>query len=346
MFYLVKLTPPRPCAKRTRRGRAATWALSIAALAVVAFAASRAAIPVSGLAAPSKDVAIAVVGAGEDDPLWPVIRAVSAARQAQVPQYRIRVEAPPMTSINAQHALLRRLRDEAAAVCVQVIEPAATRPVLEELRRAGLIVVTMGRPVEAEVPFLHVGWSEGLVGEQLARTLVDQLPDGGMIALLTRRSDAGDDDRALAMRSELRRFVGLRIIAEYPCRTSSDAQAAMAAAHENFPALAGWLSLGDWPLHIDAERAEAALGGRMLVAADASPATWPVLERNLPITVITPDYARLAGAAIDRARDVLMGRGDARDRSQLPILAITHANVAGFRSACLPEPAGTPAPGR
>jgi ABC-type sugar transport system substrate-binding protein len=342
MLFLVKGSHHRTPATRTGSGWPTGWLVGLIALAVVAFVATRGFVPAPGAAAAPHSGVIAVVGAGEDDPLWPVVRAVALAQQPLIPQNRIVVEAPPITSINAQHGILRRLRDEAKAVCVHVIDPLASRSVLEQLRASGVIVVTMGPAVASEVPFLHVGWSEGNLGEQIARTLVDKLPEGGMLALLKPAGETGDSDRALAMRSELRKFVGLRIIVEYECSTAADARAAMIAAHRDYPAITGWISLGNWPLQIDAEEAEAILGKRLLVAADATPATWPVIERDLAITVVTPNYAQLASAAVARARDVLMGRGDARDRSPVELLTITRENLGDFRQACLA--AESPAP--
>lgn len=282
---------------------------------------------------------VAMIGAGEDDPLWPMLRAGAEAQRAGMPRIALRVEAPPHSSPSAQAEVVRRLAGEGLrGLCIQVTDQRALRDLLEQLRDRGVVVVTMGQPVESRVAFHHVGWSEQHVGEMLGRAAAEAFAAGGRIGLIKSAEDFGPlVDRYQAFKSEIAPFIGIEVFTELPCRSSAEAEALLRRGQTDFPGLSGWVSMGPWPLMIEKARAEELLRGRVLIAADPLPATWDVLDSDMQVTAVGPDYGELIRMALGTTRDILMQGGAGRDRGTVPIRTVGSANVAAFRDSCMPS---------
>lgn len=281
---------------------------------------------------------VGFVGAGEDDALWPVLREGAEAQRLRMPGLALHIEAPPRTSASAQAQILRKLHERGVrALCVQVVDPPALRDVLVWLRTCGVVVVTMGRSIETEPPFDHVGWSEQQLGEEIGRAISQALPTGGRIVMLRPAEPGGPlHDRYLAIRSEVAAYIGLQVFGEYPCSSADEAALILKQSVEHFPDLTGWISVGPWPLLIEPAEAEALTAGRLLIAGDPVPGTWNVLTRCAETAALGPDYGEMAGMALGTARDALAQGGTARRRGSVPLRSIRGHDVDAFRRACLP----------
>ena len=193
---------------------------------------------------------IAVVGAGESDPLWPVLRAAAAHFQRDTPAIEVQAHTPPVASVNLQADLVRRLRSKGMrGVCIQIIDPKATSGLLESLRAEGAVVVTLLHPVESAEPFLHCSIDDADMGAALADTLAGHIPAGGTAGVLYHDGDEAAKRRHQAFRQQMTRHAGISILRELDCGGDpATARTAMREAMKRFPGIDGWVTLGDWPV--------------------------------------------------------------------------------------------------
>ncbi len=178
---------------------------------------------------PRKRVRMALVGAAQDDPLWPVLRNGALRAQRDFGGVMIETFAPSSPSATAQSELLRSLRDrDFLAVCVQVAEPEAVRAALEDVRSAGVFVVTLMRPVPSSQPFHHCGPDEAQIGRALADTLLESIGHAGTIAVLT--GDGSLDPRARVFRDRIREYADVHVLRE--CSDKGEPEQVWAATQE------------------------------------------------------------------------------------------------------------------
>jgi len=201
---------------------------------------------------------MAVVGAGQADPLWPVIRG-SAERFVRTLavglDLRVRIQAPETVSPDQQAQLIRRLHDQGMrGLCVQIGQPPIPARLLESLRSEGVVVVTMMRQVKSKQPFLHSGINPYDLGAALAQAVAQQVPQRGTLGLLYADKDDVDRRRLAGFRSRIPRFPRLSVLRELDCAGEpATAGRMIRQTMERFPGIDGWVSLGSWPLRIEGD---------------------------------------------------------------------------------------------
>ena len=294
---------------------------------------------------------IAVVGAGESDPLWPILKGTARSYWAEVSTdyYGLRVKAPPVVSVNAQAKIVRRFHEMGMrGLCIQIIDPQATRQLLESLRSRGVVVVTMVTPVESDVPFDHCGWSDRDVGTRIAETLTDISPEGGYVAMFV-PADDGDKrsnkpvDTAIAQRGHefkqrLSAYPTFKSVGEFQCSSAQSARAQIVHSLQRFPTLRAWVSLGNSPL-IDSAAAvgelESALrSGKKRIILTDNPLCrfWPGVDSNVRMIAVSGDYGLIAPTAIGVVRAVLLQGGSSRDLGRIPLRVVNNAGLQDFRT--------------
>lgn len=293
---------------------------------------------------------IAVVGAGEGDEMWPVLRGTAASHWAKLPKsgFELRVEAPPIVSVNAQAQLVRRLhREGMRGLCIHVIDPPATRHLLESLRSKGLQIVTMVRSVEAAVPFDHCGWSEQDVGIRMVEALTEALPHGGEVVLLAPADDPDSvihkqDTSALMQRHQILRhrlaaYPTFKVLGEYPCSSAKAARANIVKSVRLFPALTALVSVGNWPLIEPEDGAGSlidilgSLKDVIVVTADPFPTTWRTFESGVGIIAVAAEYGSVAPSAIDIVLASLARGSAMRAGGRIPLRVVDEAGFGSFR---------------
>ncbi|MFQ5414515.1 MAG: sugar ABC transporter substrate-binding protein [Phycisphaerae bacterium] len=325
--------PPRchACAKRAKRPkRNAT--LGLLALAATVVPACRRGEP-SPQTRETRDF-IAVVGAGRTDPLWPALSATAARLRGRLGKYDLRIDAPPFVSVNAQLHLVRRLdREHAKALCIQVIDPPATRPLIESLRARGLAVVTMVRPVHAPDPFNHFGWSEQAIGKRMADALADALPAGGDVAVIvpSANGDDGLNQRRAMLRRGLADHANLRVVYECACAQPDAARRHIADAPRRFPTLSAWAAIAPWPITGTTGDVAELRAAPLIVTAHPLPPTWPAFDAGVNIIAVAPAYEQIAPAAVHAAYAALLSANTTPGRVDVPLRVIDLKSYASFR---------------
>jgi ABC-type sugar transport system substrate-binding protein len=299
----------------------------------------------------SARAAIAVVGAGRDDPLWPVIKGTAEAVRADLVGRELIVDAPEIVSFNAQSRLIRRLYEEGvSALCVQVVDPAASRDLLEGLREHGVIVVTMVRTVDSVIPFEHCGWDERAFAERMVDQLIERLPKGGHLVLLaspelvSRRDGAdvgmvdsrrdGMVQRYRALKHALRSFGTLRVLKEYPCDSGDSALRAMKRSVEELPTIAAWVSLENWPLRVEPEETTSLFAGdrqRFLLATDPMMSVCREFGGVRPVVTVGPEYGEIVPAAVHTAQTLLLRGGSFRSPGTIHLRVVTNLDFDSYK---------------
>ncbi len=289
---------------------------------------------------------IAVVGPGDNDPLWPVLAATASRHVAAWQALPVRIEAPPRVSSNAQTQLIRKLEAEGMrALCVQVVDVDASRSLLESLRRRGVVVVTMIDEVPVSPSFHHCGWDEHALGEKMAVALGEALrgleltsdPNVGMkeIAIIAPSAliaSMSSSDQAESVGAAIRRYRGFRsaltkrsvieILEESPCDDPAELPAVIWDIHKRFPTLDGWVLADGWSAGDVPPKIAKILRHRIVLTAHALPPMWPLTETEARVIAVRANYGSIAPHALDQAHALLRSGMSPRRRIETDLVAV------------------------
>jgi ABC-type sugar transport system substrate-binding protein len=245
---------------------------------------------------------VAVVGVAEGDPLWPVLRNGALRAQRDFGSVTIETFAPSVPSAEAQSELLRSLRNrDFLAVCVQVAEPEPLRPALEDLRSAGVFVVTMMRPVPSLETFHHCGPDEARIGRALADALVESIDRAGTIAVLAGDGPDGEAEaRMRVFRDRIREHAGVHVLRELPDEgTPAQAWAATQGFGSRYPRLTALALVSD-RLFEDPSLWSAPLApdSCKVFGVGPLPARWPLLANRWCHALVGAEYGEIGYKAI------------------------------------------------
>lgn len=301
---------------------------------------------------------IAVVGAGDNHPLWPVLAATASRHVAAWQAMPVRIEAPPRVSSNAQNQLIRKLEAEGMrALCVQVVDVDASRSLLELLRRRGVVVVTMIDEVRVSPPFHHCGWDEHALGEKMAVALGEALYGRGLevisdpkvgikeIAIIAPSAliaSMSSGDQAESAGAAIRRYRGFRsalskrraieVLEECPCDDPAELPAAIRDIHKRFPTLDGWVLADGWSADDVPTDVANAIQDRIVLTAHAFPSMWPLTETEARVIAVGADYGSIAPHALDQAHATLRGGMSRRRKTEVDlVVVVTERGWTGYR---------------
>ncbi len=279
---------------------------------------------------------IAVVGVGQDDPVWPVIAATAKRTFAQLNQVglSLRVEAPATSSIHGQQRLLTQLRDAGVrGLCVQVTDPVAMKPILESLADQGIQITTMVERIETSKPINHVSIDDSAVGEAVANALLEALPEGGNVALLHSASAVESQvrrrkafERRMSLQSDL------RVLLEYDCGGDAEmAEQIVRETMQRYPRLAGWAVLGSWPLEAGTDEPPLVSETCRLVGVGPGPVIGGRIDDGWAHSMVVVHYDRLVGQAITECVGSVLNMNRATTRSRIGARVVTRETLDAFR---------------
>ena len=243
-----------------------------------------------------------VAGLGEDDPLWPILKAsarsyVGTARSLQVQFVAPAKSDPAAVADLVFQSLDRRVR----AVCLQSNGDDATRRLAMDLTQGGRSVVLIGQDMPDTGRFGHVGWDEREAGKALAAALKASLRDRTTFMLL--HADAAGGiyaSRAGGFGVGMQDYTFLKELHRYDCQADPAAALRIFAEQgRRYPNLGGWACLGDWPARVRLEDLRRSLPAETsLAVVGALPPVWPLLEQGLCQAAVGTDYGRWGYEAV------------------------------------------------
>jgi ABC-type sugar transport system substrate-binding protein len=327
---------PHPAARTTAARAWATGLRGIVALAIL--------IGLGGCEPPpaTKQVSaaggyIAVIGAAEADPLWPVFRGVAerSARGLGSQGVPVRVAAPAKGTPNAQIAAVRALQGpDMRGLCIHPVDSLMMREVLCELQTQGVAVVTMMQRIECADPLPFAGIDEVAAGKELAEVLLGLLDGAGTAVILSDASAPRSTlDRQLGFTERLNLSSGIEVQRELDCDGNAFVAARMMRDYmERFPRLDAWVALDNWPLRDLAADQRLLPAGCRLITTKPYPAYWSRLTDGTCHALVGVRYERIPEAALRMCLAQMVGEPLSTEAYLAPPLTITERNLAWFRA--------------
>jgi ABC-type sugar transport system substrate-binding protein len=277
---------------------------------------------------------IALVGAGPNDPLWPVLSASAERFARQGALLEIRTFNAPDDTPEAQARLLATLPvSRLRGICVHPVNPGAIESELGRQAAQGIMVVSMLAPVSERVRVAHVGLDDAAIGAGLAGGLLDALgPAGGSIMVL-KAEEAGPAARARfrAFRDKLEDARQVNVFAELDCR--ADPLVARSIIRERgarYPRLSAWVAMDDWPCSDGTPAPEVFTGASRYITFGGLPRQWPAIRSGLCPVMVAAEYGEVAGKALQCCESAIRSPLREPRDYRVPVRLVTTANLADY----------------
>jgi ribose transport system substrate-binding protein len=278
---------------------------------------------------------IAVIGAGQDDPRWPVIEATALRYGPLLGGFTVEAHTPAKTDAAAQIDLLAEVeKAKPRGVLIVPAVPSVLGPVLDALRNRGIVVVTLFDRVENPNPFLFAGVDEVAAGRYLADAMCDALGGEGNVLVLTAPDAAHLTDRALGLHNRLEDRPAIKVLREIDTQDNPFvAQRLLREYVERFPRLDGCIALDDWPLR-GVPRDERILPPTCrMVTVRAVPSNWPRLVDGTCAALVTAPYDKIVEAGLRMCATAAQGQPVPATSYLADPLVITEANLQRYRAS-------------
>lgn len=243
-----------------------------------------------------------IVGLGEDDPLWPILKASAQSYVGTARSLQLKMVAPPKSDPAAQADLARKSLDRTVtAICLQSDGSDTTRDLAKDLTQRGTAVILIGRDIPETGRFGYVGWDEFDAGKMLATALKASLRERTTFMLLhAGQAGATYTARLSGFAIGMQDYTFLRELHRYDCQADpAQALRVLTEQSQRYPQLGAWACIGDWPAHVPLEDLRRSLGtGTTLALVGALPNVWPLLEQGVCPAAVGTDYGRWGYEAV------------------------------------------------
>ncbi len=249
-----------------------------------------------------KDLLIGFVGAGQTDPLWPVLRGGAQRLVRESGELSVAFEAPLVACPEEQIRVIRRLMSEGMkGLCVHVRDVEAVSGVLEELNGHGVRIITMGRDVAPELRVGFCGVDDYATGVALAQTTAALFRGGTIMVLHAGTKPAPHATRYIAFERQMRLGSGVQVLGSFDCRGDpAEATRIIRLQAKKFRHLNAWVAMDNWPLHIldDGPRLFPPSVKTQLIAVGPYPTLWRYMEDGTCAAMIAAEYDRIGYNAL------------------------------------------------
>lgn len=273
---------------------------------------------------------VALIAAGRDDPLWPIIRQ-GAERYASSPaSHQCRFLVPEGNSVRHQVHLLNSLTDpDMRGVCVQIADLDPLLPVLNDLHTRGVRIVSMMQPVPVELRVAHVGFDETALGEALAEATATAIHGEGDIMVLHAGQSGGSYAPRLAgFEQAILRYPRIQVFASLDCRRNPiEARRLIRERSERFPRLSAWVSLDDWPLRDVGEPQSPLPPGCRMITVGGLPGQWPLIAAGNILAVVAANYREIGERAAEFCANAIKHPPRFTKVYEIPLRIVTPTNL-------------------
>ncbi len=275
---------------------------------------------------------IAFVGAGENDPLWPILKTSAAAYADTAGTVEIRYFSARAQSPQAQLKLLQSLNDpEMRGLCIQIIDPQTVNTLLEQMVARGIPVVSMVQPAAERARSGHVGWDEEAIGIMLADTTVRAVSPGSIMVLHAGHEHPLYAQRLTAFEKRIALSPEVEIFAGIDCHMDGlEARKIMRDRMERYPRLSAWVALDDWPIRDVGLSDDFMPPSCKLITFGGGPAHWPLIRSGRCPAVVTACYNELGPKAVQFCETAIRGPSMFGSRFHAPLRTVWAANLDDF----------------
>ena len=281
----------------------------------------------------SEQKLIAMVAAGRDDPLWPILKH-SAQRYADAAgKVRFEFIEPAGNSPNDQLRAIRSLSDPMLrGVCIQPTDVAAISPELQRLQNRGIAIVSMIQPLPDDLRVAHVGFDASEIGVALADATAEALGGTGSIMVL----HAGPNHdvygpRYLAFATRMRRYSKIEVFADVNCdATPRRARELIQERSARYPRLSAWVAMDDWPLQLLSAGDEPLPEAVRLITFGGLPHQWPLIRRGVIPVCVAVNYNDLGKEAALSCHLAALGKPALHSIHKASLRTITANNLDAY----------------
>lgn len=302
---------------------------------------------------PKYDGTIAFVGAGPNDPIWPILRSGAKRFEQEQGVFDVRYVVPEAATSDSQAAAIRSLISPSLrGLCVQVINPQGLKPVLMAARQQGAVVITMLQEVEGIDRGGHVGYDDVKIGETLAQLTNRHLGGKGAIMVLhAGRKTRNQINRYKAFNDELSKYREIERWADIDCNGAPTvARREMAERTARYPRLSAWVSLGAWPLQQCLDGQSPIPAGQKIILDSPGSEAWSYIQSGVCPAAVAYNYHEAGMYAMQYCQTAVFAKSESVREYLVPIQTLTAANLDGymkdwaFWSSAEPITASQPAP--
>jgi len=250
----------------------------------------------------TKNSFIAFVGAGENNPYWPILKTGAQRYQEDLALHEIRFFSPQRQSPKSQRDLLKNIQDpDMAGLCIHIIDLDAVRSLLEEMCSRGIRIVSIINPAPQQIRVGHAGFNDEQIGEALAEATIKVLNGKGSIMLL----HAGSEHpiygtRLAAFEKKLGFHPDVEVFAKINCQGDpSQARNIIRQRSLRYPRLSAWVTLDDWPLR-DVHNIDKLLpSGCKFITFGGIPRHWDLIRNRVAPQIVAANYRELGYKAAE-----------------------------------------------
>ncbi|UCD29969.1 MAG: substrate-binding domain-containing protein [Planctomycetota bacterium] len=239
---------------------------------------------------------IAFVGAGEKNPLWPILKTGSRRYTRYMGDIEFRYFSPKGHSPKDQIELLKTLEDpKMRGLCIQIIDPDAIRFILEKMFTRGITIVSMINPAPERIRVGHVGFNDENIGEAIAKATIEVLGGTGSIMVLHADTDHPTyGPRLTAFEKKLASHREIDIYAKINCHANPlEARDEIRRRSARYPRLSAWVALDDWPIREIQEVKTLFAPGCKFVTFGGLPSHWPLIRSGTSPVMVAAHYRNL-----------------------------------------------------
>lgn len=280
------------------------------------------------------EFAVAFIGAGKNDPLWPALRAGAERYVHEFELPGILIDAPRVASPTEQIKLLKSLPGKGyRGVCVQVNDPTVLDPVIHQLCSAGVRVVTMVQDAAPDVRSAFVGVDNAAIGRALADAVVERLNgDGSIIVIHAGEDHPIDGDRLWAFRSAISAHPGIKIYFWLDCHDRpAEAERLIREHAARFPNLDAFVSLDNWPLRFLEGKPRLLPKSCQLITVGGDPGYWRYIEDGTVGAMIEARHGRTGFEAMRLCEKAIQNETIFVPRTDLSLESVTASTLDDFR---------------
>jgi ABC-type sugar transport system substrate-binding protein len=273
---------------------------------------------------------IAFVGAGGDNPLWPILRGSAEQHILSLAALEVRFFSPEIESPREQIELLQTLGNpRLRGLCIQQTDAGALRSVLEDIDRRGVPIVTMLQAAPEGIAAGHVGLDDLEIGRLLALAAARALAGAGAIMVL----HAGHEHPVYGLRlagfeKEMATHHGVEVFARVDSGLHpSTARREIEERSQRFPRLSAWVVMGHIPVRDLLPLDELLPPECKLITFGGEPDHWPLIRSGRSPAAVTADYRGAGARAVHFCEMALREGSGFSTRHHLPLRVIEPADL-------------------